>query len=189
MHATLTDYICDLVQNSIEAKASEITLQLTTHTPQIKLTLKDNGCGMTPEQLAKVRDPYMTDPKKHSHRKVGMGLAFLEQLCQATQGSLTIDSTLGEGTELSLALPADHFDIPPLGRLPNCWLSLMAFEGDYNITIQRTLGEESYTVDKNSLSSAVGGFDDAQGLILARQYLNSLEMDINEEGNHAKINT
>ena len=72
----LASHIMDIVQNSIRACAGEIDITLMESQIQNTLTIiiHDNGCGMTPETLAKVRDPFFTS---RTVRKVGLGIPLL----------------------------------------------------------------------------------------------------------------
>ena len=53
MHATLCDLITDLVQNSIEAGASEINLKVEETKTNLNVVIADNGKGMSAEILEK----------------------------------------------------------------------------------------------------------------------------------------
>ena len=54
--------ILDIAENSIRAQASLITISVRVDTQADKLdvTIEDNGCGMTPEQVEHVEDPFYT---------------------------------------------------------------------------------------------------------------------------------
>ena len=92
MHYTLSDMILDLVQNSIEAKAPRITLDLIRSGNILTVRLADNGCGMTEGELKKASDPFYTDGIKHSGRKIGLGIPFLIQTVEQADGSFEIQS-------------------------------------------------------------------------------------------------
>ncbi len=54
----------------------------------------------------------------------------------------------------------------------------MAFEGDYELRVTRSLGERSYTLSRDELRAALGGLADAGALDLARRYAAALEDDL-----------
>ena len=58
MHATICDLISDLVQNSIEAGSSEITLNVEETQKNLNVVITDNGKGMSAETLEKPKDPF-----------------------------------------------------------------------------------------------------------------------------------
>ena len=54
--------VLDIVQNSVKAKASLISISVLKDTQQreLSISIKDNGCGMTKEQVTRVVDPFYT---------------------------------------------------------------------------------------------------------------------------------
>ena len=87
--------VLDIAQNSIAAGASVITMTVEEDAGADRLTLsvEDNGCGMTSEQLERVRDPFYTT---RTTRPVGMGIPLFRMAAEATGGSLSITSKLGD---------------------------------------------------------------------------------------------
>jgi C4-dicarboxylate-specific signal transduction histidine kinase len=79
MHRTLSDYIVDLAQNSVEAGSSLVMVDLVERGGRVKVYIGDNGRGMDGETLARVRDPFFTGGGKHEKRRVGLGISFLAQ--------------------------------------------------------------------------------------------------------------
>ncbi|MCL2237946.1 MAG: ATP-binding protein, partial [Treponema sp.] len=73
MHFTLTDLVTDITQNAVEAGASTVELDVTESDTEFRFLIKDNGKGMTKEELNRAIDPFVTDGIKHPHRKVGLG--------------------------------------------------------------------------------------------------------------------
>lgn len=59
------------------------------------IAVKDNGTGIDPEALEKIFIPFFTTKKTGS----GIGLSLSRQIMRQHQGSLTVKSTVGEGTE------------------------------------------------------------------------------------------
>ena len=69
--------ILDVAENSVRADATliEITVSVQPSEDTLSVTVKDNGCGMTPEQVARVQDPFFTT---RTTRKVGLGVPFFQ---------------------------------------------------------------------------------------------------------------
>ena len=63
--------ILDIVQNSVVAEASLIQVLIAETDETLRITIEDNGRGMSPDFLATVMDPFSTTRKT---RKVGMGI-------------------------------------------------------------------------------------------------------------------
>lgn len=106
-------YLLDLVQNSIEAKADHIDLNMI-ETSHLCFIISDDGCGMSDENVAKVTSPFYTTRKT---RRVGMGLSLIKMLAEQTEGSFSITSKLHQGTELKVCFNYHHIDMPDIGNL------------------------------------------------------------------------
>jgi signal transduction histidine kinase/ActR/RegA family two-component response regulator len=78
---------------------------------QIEIVVRDSGCGIAPEILARVTEPfYSTRPNGVG---TGLGLSQVNTMCQRAGGSLHIDSVLGAGTTVRLRLPAAELAAQP----------------------------------------------------------------------------
>ena len=65
------------------------------------LTVKDNGCGIAPENLSSVFEPFTT----YKQGGTGLGLAIARRVVLAHQGTIQVSSRLGEGTIFTVTLP------------------------------------------------------------------------------------
>ena len=175
MHATLADVIADTTQNSIEAGASRIELSLTEDGTTIAVRIADNGKGMDAATQKRAFDPFYTEPGKHDKRKVGLGLPILKQLCESTDGAVSLSSVSGEGTLLEYSFAAKHIDLPPRGDLVEMVLMLFNYPGAFELVFTHRKGETDYTISRSELADAVGGFETPEGLSLAREFLSSQE--------------
>ena len=175
MHATLADVIADTAQNSIEAGASKIEVSLIEDDATISVRIKDNGKGMDTATQERAFDPFYTEPGKHDKRRVGLGLPILKQLCESTDGSVSLSSVPGEGTILEYSFAAKHIDLPPMGDLVEMVLMLFNYPGDFDLVFTHRKGETDYSISRRELADAVGGFETLEGLSLAREFLTSQE--------------
>lgn len=68
--------ILDVAENSTRAQASlvEISVEIDTKANRLYVMIKDDGCGMDEEQLARVEDPFFTTRKTG---RWGLGFLFL----------------------------------------------------------------------------------------------------------------
>lgn len=116
MMQDLAMQIMEIMQNSIHAKASEITLVYTDSEENNRITFEvaDNGIGMNEETVKKITNPFITS---RMTRKIGMGLAFLKQTTDLCDGSLNICSQPMKGTSVTAELRRDCIDTPPTGDL------------------------------------------------------------------------
>lgn len=112
--------ILDITENSIKAGATFITIALLETTDTLTITVQDNGCGMTPEFLQQVTDPFCTS---RTTRKVGLGIPLLLLAARQTGGDVEITSTTAEadpvhhGTKTEALFYKNHIDFTPLGDI------------------------------------------------------------------------
>ncbi|MEW6184166.1 MAG: ATP-binding protein [Thermodesulfobacteriota bacterium] len=123
----LSLHILDLVQNAVEAGASrvEILIEENRLADIFLIQVRDNGKGMSEDQIAKVMDPFFTTRKT---RHVGLGLPLLLDACRRCQGDLRIHSRPGEGTTIQAFLQHSHIDRAPLGDMPSVLVTLLYAE-------------------------------------------------------------
>ncbi len=178
MHASLSDIIADVAANSIEAGAACVRVAVVEKDGVITLSVVDNGKGMDAASVARAFDPFYTEPGKHDKRKVGLGLPFVKQTCNACGGNVDLKSEKGKGTTLVCTFQANNIDLPPMGDLASAVLSLFNFAGDFDLIFTHTKGAASYSISRQELKEAVGGFDSIEGLSLAKEFLNGQEQDL-----------
>ncbi|HIS03898.1 MAG TPA: ATP-binding protein [Candidatus Pullichristensenella avicola] len=150
-------HILDLVQNSVSAGATRVTVTIVYNTQQDTLTIaiEDDGKGMTPELLERVESPFTTT---RTTRKVGLGIPLFKQLAQMCEGSLTIDSAVGKGTKTQACFRASHMDLPPLGDVRGTIETLVIANPERPdfCFIYRVDGEE-FVFDTAVVREALGG--------------------------------
>ena len=69
----------------------------------VALTVKDTGTGMPPVVQAKVFEPFFTT--KEPGKGTGLGLSMVHGFTKQSHGTVTIDTTAGQGTSVVLYLP------------------------------------------------------------------------------------
>ena len=127
----LSEHILDIAQNSVTAGAAHLNITLTEEGSKLTVVIEDDGCGMSPELLATVLDPFTTT---RTTRKVGLGLPLYRMSAEMTGGSLAITSMLGRGTTVTAVFCTDHLDCPPLGNLPQVIALLVQGNPDLELT-------------------------------------------------------
>jgi hypothetical protein len=180
MHATVCDYIADVVQNAVEAGATRIDLEIGTGPDRVMVQVSDNGKGMDEERLRQARDPFFSEAGKHDQRRVGLGLPLLCQAVEALDGAIDLQSAPGRGTTVAFRFDAHHVDAPPTGDLPGTLCCLLALPGEHDLAVRRHTPAGGYTVERGELLAALGDLDEALNLALARQYLTALEREVTE---------
>ncbi len=69
----------------------------------VMISVTDSGSGMSPSVLAKAFDPFFTT--KPTGQGTGLGLSMIYGFAQQSGGHVTLQSTVGEGTQVHLYLP------------------------------------------------------------------------------------
>ncbi len=69
----------------------------------VQLTIKDTGNGIRPEVIERIFDPFFTT--KSVGEGTGMGLAVVDGIVRAHNGTITVESKVGEGTIFRILLP------------------------------------------------------------------------------------
>ncbi len=184
MHICIDDYLLDIVQNSFEADSRRVELVVDQTEDRVSCKVRDNGKGMDAEVQKRVLDPFYTDGKKHAKRKVGLGLPFLVQACEACEGTFALHSEVGVGTTVEFSFNMAHLDAPPLGDLCATFVILLAHPLAKGFVIKRTIrtakGSGSYLLDKQELEEVLGSLDTSGTLNLLKQYVASQEEDVRQ---------
>ncbi|MCF7817618.1 MAG: ATP-binding protein [Kiritimatiellales bacterium] len=178
MHATICDLITDLVQNSIEACATDIKLNVEETKTNLNVVIADNGKGMSTAVLEKAKDPFYSDGQKHKHRRVGLGLPFLFQTAEMTGGNAAIKSTEGVGTTVTFQFDPANVDLPMFGNFTMAAVTLMTYGFEGNLTIERSVDGAGYSISKMEVLDALGDLNDTENLILLKNYMASQEEEI-----------
>jgi PAS domain S-box-containing protein len=76
----------------------------------IAITVKDTGIGIAPENLARVLEPFVQigSPVRRDHAGTGLGLPAAKRIMELHQGTLSLQSTLGVGTEATVIFPPER---------------------------------------------------------------------------------
>ncbi len=114
-------YVLDITMNSVRAGATKISILLKEQGEYLDFTVTDNGCGMTPEQVERLGNPFFTTRKT---RDVGLGIPFLKMLAESTGGFVKITSVpesagMEHGTTTTARFGRNHIDFVPLGDMPD----------------------------------------------------------------------
>ncbi|MDQ3265181.1 MAG: response regulator [Myxococcota bacterium] len=111
----LVTVISNLLINAVHAVEGRPAplVRLTTEVRPAGLLMRvtDNGMGIPPEHLARVRDPFFTT--KAPGRGTGLGLSLVDRIIREAGGELSIQSAVGEGTTITLTLPTAAAEVPP----------------------------------------------------------------------------
>ena len=104
--ALMEQSLLNLVKNAMQAmpedrKDPEVTISTYIESDMVKLSVQDNGCGMTEDQMSKIFEPYYTTKSSGT----GLGLTVLFKIMKQHGGDVVVHSTYGEGSEFILQVP------------------------------------------------------------------------------------
>ena len=151
--------ILDIAENSVKAGATltEITVDESENT--LVLTVSDNGCGMPPDILQTVSDPFYTT---RTTRKVGMGLPLLKMEAEQTGGSMTVSSVskdidpVNHGTSVTAVFNIQHIDFTPLGDVSETIITLIQGHPDIDFCFLHRNDGKEVKLDTRELRSELG---------------------------------
>jgi len=98
--------LMNLVINARDAMPSGGTIHITTGNDagqRVRLTVSDQGVGMSPEVQASIFEPFYTT--KEAGKGTGLGLSTVYSIMQQSQGTIELTSNPGQGTQFDLSWP------------------------------------------------------------------------------------
>lgn len=152
----LSMHILDLAQNSIAAGAKliEIDVVADTSSDTLRIAVRDNGRGMSPELAATVQDPFVTT---RTTRRVGLGIPMLAEAARACGGDLTVRSQQGRGTAVEATFRLGHIDRAPLGDMSSTLVALIAANPDIDIVFRQQMDSSTFTLDTREIKRELAG--------------------------------
>ena len=105
----------NLFLNGVEAMQEEGTIRIRTgfdlDKKRLTVEVEDTGCGISPEHLVKIFDPFFSTKPKGS----GLGLAVNYGIIEKHGGNIQVSSKLGRGTRFTIEIPVgvEAPDSPP----------------------------------------------------------------------------
>ncbi|BDX38109.1 two-component sensor histidine kinase [Tenuifilaceae bacterium CYCD] len=105
----VTNVVNNLLDNAVKYKNGnpEITIFTKNATGGIVIAFKDNGVGISRENIRKIFDQFYRVPSGNVHnvKGFGLGLSYVKKIVEAHGGRIWVDSTLGIGSTFSIFLP------------------------------------------------------------------------------------
>lgn len=103
--ALLCQAFMNIFQNSLSSRETGLRLHLSTalEGDQVAVIIADNGCGIHPEHLGRVFDPFFTTHDVGFG--TGMGLTVTREIIVSYGGSIEIESDIDVGTRVIVRLP------------------------------------------------------------------------------------
>jgi two-component system NtrC family sensor kinase len=114
--AQIEQVLLALMMNALDALPQGGNLWVTTRLSRednaIRIVVRDDGCGIAPEILPRLFEPFLTT--KETGRGVGLGLAISRSILERHNGDIEVQSEVGRGTTFTVTLPWDgDVELPP----------------------------------------------------------------------------
>jgi signal transduction histidine kinase len=76
-------------------------------TSMVEIRVADNGCGIPPDKLRLIFEPFYTskEPDEEGHGGTGLGLSVCRQIIEQHQGRIRVESLVGKGSAFTVKLP------------------------------------------------------------------------------------
>jgi len=100
----LRDVLVNMVFNAVDAmsEGGRFTLAAEQHDERVVITVKDTGCGMSPEVRSRVFDPFFTTKGVEG---MGLGLSVSYGVIRRHGGTIKVESEVGRGSTFRVILP------------------------------------------------------------------------------------
>jgi len=120
-HEQIEQVLLNLILNAADAMPEGGMLRLSAAVEEVEgenylvLSVRDNGEGMTQEQVANLFAPFLT----YKDSGTGIGLAIVKKIMENHQGKVVVESRIGQGTKFTLLFPIPEPHSPTLGGEEN----------------------------------------------------------------------
>jgi len=105
----LKQIVLNLVANAVKftERGGNVTVSASVEGPRLMLRVTDTGVGIAPDDLKRIGDPFFQAGKTYQrkHEGTGLGLSIVKGLVGLHHGEINVQSKIGEGTTVSVALP------------------------------------------------------------------------------------
>jgi two-component system, sensor histidine kinase len=103
-----TQLLQNLIGNSLKyTEKGHVQISHTLDADALFLTIEDTGVGISEDKLGRIFDEYyQVGPQGTKRLGVGLGLAIVREVARLLGYSVTVASTLGEGTRVTVRIPA-----------------------------------------------------------------------------------
>jgi len=107
MAARVPDGLIRIKAGAVDGRDVHMKFPPATASRYVKITVSDNGIGMTEERRARIFEPFVTTELPEGR---GLGLAVVYGVVRGHNGFIDVESEVGHGTTFSIFIPALHID-------------------------------------------------------------------------------
>lgn len=111
VHKLLYDIIYNLCDNAVKynKEGGFVKVDVKTAGDKVQVAVSDNGVGIAPADQSRVFERFYRVDKSHSRESggTGLGLSIVKHAVAYLKGSISLESTLGKGTTITVSFPAE----------------------------------------------------------------------------------
>jgi len=102
----LQEVFINLIMNGFQAMPGGglLTVQTVAKNKEVRIAVRDTGCGIPPENMSKLFTPFFSTKK--DVKGVGLGLPVSYGIVQSLNGRIEVESKPGEGSTFTVCIPA-----------------------------------------------------------------------------------
>jgi hypothetical protein len=170
-------HILDIAQNSLEAGASKIEIEIQEDlcADLFTIQVRDNGRGMDPKTAVKALDPFFTTRET---RRAGLGIPLMAAACRAAGGQLTLDSKPGSGTAILAAFRHGHIDRAPLGNIEATLMVLLSGQPRKDVFFRHQVEDRVFELNSRDFPAADIDAASPRGLAVLRKAIRKGESEL-----------
>ena len=162
----LSLHILDLIENSIRAGASavSVTLALEPERDLMKLRVEDNGTGLDVAP-AQALDPFYTTKKG---KRVGLGLSLFGAAAERAGGGIRVGRSRLGGAAVQATMQIYHVDRAPLGDLGATLSAIVATNPALDLRCKVAVGKRKFGIKTSDVEKELAGRNH-NSLVVARR--------------------
>ncbi|MBX3256560.1 MAG: HAMP domain-containing histidine kinase [Chitinophagaceae bacterium] len=111
-HMHITSVLYNLIDNALKYSKDRpvININILCDAKYCTIKVKDNGIGIDEEYRKKIFEKFFRVPtnNRHNIKGYGLGLSYVAHIVRQHQGTISLESTPGEGSEFTVKLPVVH---------------------------------------------------------------------------------
>ena len=111
VHKLLYDIIYNLCDNAVKynKEGGFVKVDVKTTGDKVQVAVSDNGVGIAPADQSRVFERFYRVDKSHSRESggTGLGLSIVKHAVAYLKGSISLESTLGKGTTITVSFPTE----------------------------------------------------------------------------------
>ena len=177
----ITKVVGNLISNAIKFTPADglVTISTETKNKRFILTVQDNGCGISAQDLPYIFDAFYQGKSNSRSMGTGIGLSLVKQLVEAMNGTVSVESEENNGTKFTINLPISHSDnqVVSLNELPAV-NDIFVADGDESESVEiddDTLTRILIVEDNNDVSSFIGSVINNANIYYAQNGREGLE--------------